>query len=234
MRSASPVLCAHPRGETVRPSGPPLDTNAAPGPRIPSVDTWVQLGIASLALLVAAAGLTFNGLQFKQWNKELKARAKFDLSVSVRGEEGGQLELPPDTQVAECLVRVAVTNDGERAATTTLMNFLAPAFVESIHWVTSSGVRLKGATEAAPAQEDEVLTEPGQTTPYAAEYLDFEVDRIGRNSIFEVHVLMKVRIPSSNEIRVPVRATASADEIPDDVPEYEKDLLVVIQRERQG
>jgi hypothetical protein len=98
-----------------------------------------------------------------------------------------------------------------------------------MEWVSPTGEPVGGG-EAAPALDDEVLIEPGQPTTYESEYLDFEADRIGRRAVFEVHVLMRVRIPSSNEIRVPVRATAAADEIPDDVAEYEDNFLIVLKR----
>ena len=83
---------------------------------------WVTVG----ALAVATVALAFNAVQFRQFLRGLRKRARFRVTLRVpAADEDGVYRVGP-AQKAAVRVEIGIKNEGGRAAGETLVNALAP------------------------------------------------------------------------------------------------------------
>jgi hypothetical protein len=104
-----------------------------------------ELLIALLAVLVAAGALWISAREHREFMRQTRARARFNVGMAVINIDN---RLPDDPIVVDAteirpVIRLSVENYGERAAAETLMNVLAPRTLQGFGWCAPDGTRLQ-------------------------------------------------------------------------------------------
>jgi hypothetical protein len=98
-----------------------------------------------------------------------------------------------------------------------VLNLIAPEWARSsLTWSGPLGEDL--AERSTPATTDERLTDPTGATTLAV-FLALELPRVARRPHYVKFARLQFDVPLGGERWIPVRFTAQADELPDDVDE---------------
>lgn len=190
---------------------------------------WLSIAIAAIALVATLIALGMNYFQFREFNRSLKARARFRITLSVANGVDGVRWTPPNTNTAYVVIGIGIKNVGDKAAGETLINALYPAQIREARWSSPDGGDAEFKGTPLPAEDGDVVIDPTDGTEYQARYLARTISRIGTKP----HTLVHMKFPVDNmrmndEVRVPIRVKVQADEIPDDVVEYEETMTVLV------
>jgi hypothetical protein len=152
--------------------------------------------------------------------RELRARARFAGTVKfpqAKDVAGSIVTFVTEGTGGVARIEVGLKNTGERAASFTVLNLIAPAWAgPSLQWCGPRGEHLGEPSRSAPT--DEELTDPtGGTT--GAVYLSLELQRVARRPDYVRFARLNFDVPVGGERWIPVRFTAQADELPDDIEE---------------
>lgn len=187
-------------------------------------DRWdatdTSVAIAAGALLIAAVALVMSAREHREFLATLRARARFVGTVKfphANDVAGSIVTFVSEGNGGTARIEVGLKNTGERAATFTVLNLIAPAWAgSSLQWCGPRGEALRDASPPAPTGEK--LTDPaGNTT--AAIYLSLDLPRVARRPHYVRFARLNFDVPVGGERWIPVRFTAQADELPDDVDE---------------
>jgi hypothetical protein len=193
---------------------------------------WLGTALTLAALAVAAGALWIASREHREFMRQARARARFDLDASIanyaEAMDGGVIVHPASS--IRPIVRVRIGNYGEKAAATTLMNVVAPRELDTIRWCGPTGQELDSVRPAF------VNTEPigspdGRRIP--SQTLAEEHSRITRKGGFVSFFCFTLALPEDgSELHLPFRISAQADEIPDDVSEYSVSFEIRARRRR--
>jgi hypothetical protein len=134
------------------------------------------------------------------------------------------------------LVRVVfgLKNEGDKAATTTILNALvAQEHVVSLRWCGPNGEEIDGSPPSGHTVENFEDNDDGhdEGKKIAAHWITLELTRVAKRPYYVRYFEFNVAVASANEAVIPVRLKAEADELPDDVREATQTLLVRVVRE---
>lgn len=192
---------------------------------------WLSIGIAALALFATLIALGMNYRQFREFNRRSKARANFKITLSVANGVDGIRWTPVNTDTAYVIVGIGIKNDGKKAAGETLINALYPAYIKEARWSRPNGGEAEEKGTPVRAEEGDLVVDPETGERYEAKFLARTIPRIGTKP----HTLLYFKFPvddlkSIDEARIPIRVKVQADEIPDDMEEYEETMVVVVKK----
>lgn len=192
------------------------------------VQFWLTVGALGIAFLA----LLMNFVQFREYLRELRARAKFMVTLSTVGPNVRDGVRWTDAAKTAVRVSVGIKNDGDKAAGETLINALVPAHLENVRWSGPGGQEAEEPTVTAPT--DEKLTGP-DGTKYEAKFLSRTLPRIGTKPHHVVYFQFyaETRRPGDS-VAIPVRVKVQADEIPDGLDEYVAEHAVRVERRGEG
>lgn len=189
----------------------------------PDLQFWVTLG----ALLVAGIALAMNFVQFRAFLRDVRARARFKLTLrSVWADEDEVMR--SRKKAFHALVSIGVKNEGDKAAGETLVNALVPRHLEHVKWCGPNGER-SDETSVLTKTDDEKLTSP-DGTEYEAMYLSRMLPRVGTKPHHLLHFRFRIEMQEPGPLVLPIRVKVQADEMPDDIEDYVKDLMVRVER----
>jgi hypothetical protein len=192
---------------------------------------WLSIGIAALALVATLIALGMNYRQFREFNRRSKARARFKVSLSVANGVGGIRWTPVNTDKAYVIVGIGIKNYGDKAAGETLINALYPAHIKEARWSRPNGGEVEENGTPLPAEEGDLVVDPETDAGYESKYLARTIPRIGTKPHTLVHFKFPVDdLKSVEEARIPLRVKVQADEIPDDIEEYEETMVVIVRK----
>jgi hypothetical protein len=164
------------------------------------------------------------------WLNRTNARADLHLTLKIVGADD-QGVLWTEGSSAFVRVEVGTSNDGERAAGRTTFNVLAPRGTRYLRWCGPGGEEL--ADVRPPAQTSEALTYPDGRV-VESDCLYATLPEVGLRTPEVRFLSFSVNFPepveAGAEVVVPIRAKASADELPEDVEEVVLDHLACIRR----
>jgi hypothetical protein len=194
---------------------------------------WLALGafIVSLGALwfskvasdAANQDLAMARQEHREFLTQLQARARFKLRIRVpRADDDGVYRVAAAS--ANITAEIGLKNDGTRAATATLLNVMVPRSVP-VRWCGPNGEELPDV--AGPAETGECLMDAtGKEQP--AHFLSFEIPRVGRRPHYVKFFRLSVSAvpPPGEELSIPIKVTADADELPDDEPELSGTLML--------
>jgi hypothetical protein len=183
---------------------------------------WITIG----ALVIAFLALLMNFVQFREFLRRAKARAEFDLTLSQTGCDPDGVRR---TKADRCATRIAVEikNTGKKAAGETVINAMIPRHLENLRWCGPNGEEMEEGE--LMADTDVVLIGP-EGREYESKYLSRTLSRVGTKPNNLGHFQFYVGLTEPGEIVIPVRVGVQADEMPDEIEEYEEDLLVRVER----
>lgn len=182
--------------------------------------TVAALGVAAIALFVAFR-------EHRVFMRELGARAKFRLIPSVPGSSEPGYTISTDADAVQVRVVFGLKNDGNKAATATILNALVGREnVVSLRWCGPNGEDLDSVPQSGETRED--FDGDGDEIP--AWWLPLDVPRVAKRPYYVKYFAFLVAVPTEGEATVPVRLKAQADELPDDVDETVQTLKVRIVR----
>jgi hypothetical protein len=183
---------------------------------------WVTVG----ALAVAFLALVMTFFQFRQFLKELRARARFRLTLTpLDVDRDGVLRTAAEVGIVR--VQLGIENYGDRAAGETVINVLVPEEAEELSWSGPEGEELEGEDVSFPTSE-RIRASDGME--YAGKYLAMVLPRIGTNPSHVLYFKFKISLPAEIRFTVPLRVRVEADEIPADRDAYVADLNVLVER----
>jgi hypothetical protein len=188
---------------------------------------WLTLG----ALSIAAIALYFNFRQYREFARRLNARARFRVTLGVvDADDEGIRRTPSNTTTCWTRVSIGIKNVGDLAANQTVINVLLPQYIEEARWCGAKGQERNEKNElVAAGKGDVVIDDKGNEIP--AVYIALVIDRIGTKPDHVVYFQMPIDCSFTHEPVVPVRVKVQADEIPDEIEEYEESILVRVARE---
>jgi hypothetical protein len=177
------------------------------------------------ALTLARDEVDMARTEHNEFLRQLQARARLVVELSAKGaNDDGVLRM--GGTAGTVIVRVGLSNDGERAAGATVINVLVPRRTESFAWCGPNGEPLPDLPSPEPIPE--TLTGPDGREVEAA-YIAAELPRVGLKAHLVRFVKFYVTLPQDrSDVVVPIYARASADELPDDVDEVTHRLDVRI------
>jgi hypothetical protein len=180
---------------------------------------------ADHALSLARDEVGMARTEHPQFLRELRARARFRLSVKMIPTPGGDGVIREPATIVRLRLEVGLKNEGDRAAGETVLNVIAPrGLVGDFRWSGPQGELKPGAS--GPADAPETMTDAdGKDWP--AHYLALTIPRVTRRSPVAAFATMTVEVPRQGDVRsVPLRVTADADELPEGEPEASEKLMV--------
>jgi hypothetical protein len=186
------------------------------------------VGLAGLIVAVVAA--VFAGIvvcwtrsEHVEFLRRLRARARFKLTLRATLSQGGESPAPgvddPLAVAAQVghsfpqVFEIGITNIGDSAAGPTVVNVVVPQWARPFFWCDSAGN--KWVESPAPVTTaDPLKTESGASVP--AHWISRDVHRVSTRTPVLLHFSFQV---GNNVNRVPIRVTASCDELPDEEEE---------------
>lgn len=166
-----------------------------------------------------ALGISFS--EHREFLATLRARANFVGTVKFpQADDDG--EGPIATYITtgtggQVIIEVGLKNNGQRAATVTVFNLVVPAWAKSrLRWTGARGEELGEPSRVAPT--DELLIDPTGATTESV-YLALELPRVARRPHYVKFAALQFDVPVGGQRWIPIRFTAQADELPDDVEE---------------
>jgi hypothetical protein len=193
--------------------------------------TVVALVFSGVGVLTAARGLFIQSIEQRRLRRELAKRA--DLSITIRplghaftNVTTDSADLALNASVVILRFEIGISNVGQKAATHTSLNVLAPARYSGLKWCGPNGEELDVRRDA-PLTSEQL---PGAADPNGSRWLTEEIQRVALRTPRLRWVLFGVDLPPDGQIDVPVRAKAQSDDLPDDVHERVKDFVVHLRR----
>jgi hypothetical protein len=183
-----------------------------------ATDTSLAISAGALGIAAWALGMSFS--EHREFLARLRARADFTGTVKfppADDTDGDIVTLVTEGNGGTIRIEVGLKNQGNRAAGLTVLNLIAPAWTRnSLSWSGPQGQALD--VRSPPAPTDEQLTDPtGASTD--AVYLALELPRVARRPHYVKFARLNFDVAVGGERWLPVRFTAQADELPDDVDE---------------
>ena len=164
--------------------------------------------------------------------RHVRARARFDFGFKIRNYESSTRErvIEVNSSSIRPVVRLRVGNYGDAAASSVLLNVLVPVSVQGLRWCGPNGEELASSKAGPPVSADDDLHDH-MGTPVPAQHLVAEWPRVARKGGAVFFFCFTLPLPRTGaEVRVPISAVAQADEIPDEVEEYEGSFEVRARR----
>lgn len=189
--------------------------------------TILALLFAGAAVLVAARSLWLQASEHKRLTAELAKRADFALTIRPMGNlyesvgsDSAELTTPASSVLL--LLEIGITNTGDRAATHTALNVLAPQRYRNLTWSLPNGAPIDRLATAAATSE--------QLENEECWWISDEIERVALRTPRLRHATVDVEVPQEGEVTVQVRVKAQSDDLPDDVEERVKDFTVRVSR----
>lgn len=161
--------------------------------------------------------------EHNEFLRELRARARFRLSLRTWPEPDEDGVIRQDATAVGVRVEIGLNNDGDRVASETVLNVVAPRRLADFRWSLANGGLVSAARPSADTPE-ELTDDDGRAWP--GQYLDKTIPRVSRRSHYADWVLVSVEVPRDGVRSVPLRVTAQADELPDDIDEEVANLMI--------
>jgi hypothetical protein len=190
------------------------------------------LWVAVAAVGVASCALWISAREHREFMRHVRARARFDFSFKVGNYESSTRErvIEASSSSIRPVVRLRIGNYGDAAASSVLLNVLLPISVEGLRWCGPNGEELASSKAGPPVAADYQLHDH-VGAPVRAQHLVAEWFRVPRKGGAVFFFCFTLPLPRSGaEVRVPINAVAQADEIPDEVDEYEGSFEVRARR----
>jgi hypothetical protein len=184
---------------------------------------YVTLG----ALIVAALALGMNYVQFREFLRKARARARFEVSLrTVNSDHDGVLR----TNANRCAARVEIEikNAGDRAAGETIVNVLVPREQDLIRWCGPNGEELEEDFGGTASRSDILVGTDGRRVQ--SKCIQRKLERVGIKPTRLLHFQFNVEVPSAGQAAIPIRVRVAADEMPDEVEYYPADHLLRVAR----
>ncbi|MDA0168393.1 hypothetical protein OJ998_04780 [Solirubrobacter taibaiensis] len=184
---------------------------------------------STAAVVVAAVALIINAREHREFMRTTRARARLAFELTLANyETDADGVLVHEAGSIRPVMRLRIRNDGDRAALETLVNVtLASEGVTLLRWCGPTGQEIE-SPRAHPSSEPVQIN--GEAVP--SSFLPGTVPRITRKGGNIVNFCFTLALPDDgSEICIPIRITAQADEIPDDVDEYVHDTVVRARRD---
>jgi hypothetical protein len=192
--------------------------------------TRLALLFGGVGAFAAARSLSIQTGEHRRLRSELAKRADFEITIrpvpaelftNVTSDSADRLVSASGTVLR---FEIGVSNIGQKAATHTTLNVLAPARYAGLKWCGPSGEELDVPRDA-PLTDQQL---PESSDPNGSRWLSVEIERVAFRTPRLRWVLFGVDLPSDGRVDVPVRAKAQSDDLPDDVVERVKDYVVHI------
>jgi hypothetical protein len=165
--------------------------------------------IAAAAFVVAVFALVIAAREHKVFMKQLRARARFEVTIGTDRFDGDVYETDANTTVTMTL-RVGISNVGDKAAGETVVNVLTPASFGELVWSTRSGQRIPAAERGMPTGD--TLTMP-DGEEVGAQMIFHTIQRVSMRGRREVWFMVDaVPVPCV----VPVAVGVNSDDLPED------------------
>jgi hypothetical protein len=105
----------------------------------------LQFWLTATALVIAFAALAMNYIQFREFMREARAKAEFNIRLGSPGAE--EVARDADLQFVEgghgrVRVRLDIRNVGDRSASETLINVGAPPMTRNLRWCGPEGEKV--------------------------------------------------------------------------------------------
>jgi hypothetical protein len=185
------------------------------------------------AVAVASGALWISAREHKAYMRQLRARARFSIELRVDNyDHDATTGMEDEAGTIRPVFRLKIDNYGERASAATLINVLVPReYASTLRWSGPKGGELPTRT---PFDSDELVTLP-DGAQVATTTLSGVIPRITRSGGQIEFFCFTVRLPDTgDQIAIPIRVLAHADEIPDDVPEYSGSMVFRARRVQQN
>jgi hypothetical protein len=160
--------------------------------------------------------------EHEEFMRQLRARARFRLALRTTPAPDDDGVIRENATVVNVRIEVILKNEGERAAGDTVVNVVAPRHV-GLRWCGPRGEQLADATPAAETPE-ELADADGRT--WSGEYLKLTFPSVTRRAAYSRFAALSVEVPREGVRSVPLKVTAQADELPDDVDEEVECLMI--------
>ena len=148
----------------------------------------------------------------------------------LAGDAEHLLERPACALRTDGLVEIGLKNTGERAARHTIVNLVAPRWLEELSWAEPGGSPKRGDARPPASTPDERLTDAsGQE--HSGIYLTEAPPLIGRRPAYVRYA--RFLLPSGVE-SIPFRAVAQSDDLPEEVFEVREDFLLRLRPREEG
>jgi hypothetical protein len=169
--------------------------------------------------------------EHNEFLRELRARAKFRLSLRTWPGPDADGVIREDATIVHVRVEIGLKNDGAQVAGETVLNVVAPRPLAGFRWCLPNGGLVPDARP--PADTPEELTDD-EGRPWPGQYLDKTIARVSRRSHYAAFVLVSIDVPRDGVRSVPLRVTAQADELPDDIDEEVASLMIRVALRKRG
>lgn len=184
---------------------------------------WITVG----ALAIAFLALMMNYVQFREFLRRSRARARFQLTLQAPSADGDGVIRSEGSHLS-LRVEIGIKNVGNLAAGETVVNVLVPRWLDVVGWCGPNGEELKPGRDSLAGTSERLEGFDG--TEQEAKYLTTTLPRIGTKPGHVLNVMSFADIPSEGRLEIAVRVKVQADEIPDDVEEYVKDAIVGVEK----
>ena len=182
---------------------------------------WVTVG----ALMIAFLALMMNFVQFREFLRRSRARAKFRLTLTAPyADPDGVIRTEGNAMTLR--VQVGIKNEGSLAAGETVVNVLVPRWLDMAGWCGPNGEELERRPSLAETSE---RLRDSSGTEHEAKYLTKTLPRIGTKPGHVLYFMGFTDVPAEGRKEIPMRLKVQADEIPDDVEEYVEDVIIGIE-----
>lgn len=186
------------------------------------VAALVALVISLLSLRAAQAQRRMAAKEHAEFMRDLRARAELDVRVrGLDGPEDDLLERPPGALRTYGVVEVGIKNTGKRAARDTILNLVAPSWLEELSWAEPDGTARSDARVPVPTPDERLTDGGGQD--HSGIYLVEVLPLIGRRPAYVRYA--RFILPHGHGT-VPFCAIAQSDDLPDEVFEVRQDFLL--------
>jgi len=182
---------------------------------------WVTVG----ALVIAFLALMMNFVQFREFLRRSRARAKFRLTLTAPYADPDGVIRTEGNHVS-LRVQIGIKNEGRLAAGETVVNVLLPQWLDVVGWCGPNGEELE--SRATLAETPERISD-SNGTEHEANYLTKTLPRIGTKPGHVLYFMSFAEVPAEGRKEIPMRLKVQADEIPDDIEEYVKDAIIGIE-----
>ena len=183
---------------------------------------WITVG----ALVIAFLALMMNFVQFREFLRRSRARARFALTLTAANADAEGV-IRTEGNAASVRVEVGIDNKGTLAAGETVINVMFPRWLDVLGWCGPNGQEIERARSSI-AQTSETLEAP-DGSEVEASYLVKTVDRVGTKPGHVFNFMCFVDVPETGRLEIPLRLKVQADEIPNDVDEYVEDVVIGVE-----
>ena len=193
-------------------------------------DNSLSLYIAVGAFVVALLSLYIAGREHREFMRQLRARADFE--ITLRFLSFADNVLRSDAVQVDVRLEIGLKNTGQKAASETTINVLAPTFAADLRRTGPLGSPVGEWRE--PVNTSELLgTSDGSALP--AHWLTMLLPRMGRKggSVCFATFTIDVPEPNAGPRLVPMRVRVSAEELPDEVEDRVAEIELRVENSRE-